>query len=113
MDGLPERFETLQWHSAEITRLPVGAQVLATSPACAVQAMKWRTRAYSVQFHVEVEQDTVKNWADIPAYRAALEAAMGAGATARLEAHVTARQASFETAAERLYINWMQTAAHV
>ena len=36
MDGLPERFETLQWHSAEITRLPVGAQVLATSPACAV-----------------------------------------------------------------------------
>jgi GMP synthase-like glutamine amidotransferase len=113
MDGLPERFETLQWHSAEITRLPVGAQVLATSPACAVQAMKWGTRAYSVQFHVEVEQDTVKNWADIPAYRAALEAAMGAGATARLEAHVTARQASFETAAERLYINWMQTAAHV
>ena len=71
------------------------------------------TRAYSVQFHVEVEQDTVKNWADISAYRAALEAAMGAGATARLEAHVTARQASFETAAERLYINWMQTAAHV
>ena len=112
MDGLPERFETLQWHSAEITRLPVGAQVLATSPACAVQAMKWGTRAYSVQFHVEVEQDTVKNWADIPAYRAALEAALGAGATARLEAHVTARQASFETAAERLYINWMQTAAH-
>jgi GMP synthase-like glutamine amidotransferase len=46
MDGLPERFETLQWHSADITRLPVGAQLLAISPACAVQAMKWRTRAY-------------------------------------------------------------------
>ena len=40
-DGLPERFPTLQWHSAEVTQMPAGATCLATSPACAVQAMKW------------------------------------------------------------------------
>ena len=38
-DGLPETFETLQWHSAEVKQMPAGAQCLATSPACAVQAM--------------------------------------------------------------------------
>lgn len=111
MDGLPERFETLQWHSAEITRLPAGAQVLATSPACVVQAMKWGTRAYSAQFHVEVESDTVRNWAAIPAYRKALETAIGADSVDRLDSAVASRRVQFETMAERLYINWIQTSA--
>ena len=68
MDDLPDRFACLQWHSAEITKLPQGAEVLATSPDCTVQAMTWGPRAYSVQFHVEIEPDTVANWAEIPAY---------------------------------------------
>ena len=59
LDGFPEKVPCLQWHSAEIKTLPPGAQVLATSPACAVQAMKWGTRAYSAQFHIEIESDTV------------------------------------------------------
>jgi GMP synthase-like glutamine amidotransferase len=66
LDALPERFECLQWHSAEVTRMPPGAECLAASPDCAVQAMKWGPRAYSLQFHVEIEADTVSNWADIP-----------------------------------------------
>jgi len=75
-DGLPEKFSCLQWHSAEVLRLPAGAEVLATSPACAVQAMKWGPRAYSLQFHVELEETTVSDWAGIPEYADALEQAM-------------------------------------
>jgi GMP synthase-like glutamine amidotransferase len=78
-DGLPEEFKCLQWHSSEVTRLPSDAEVLSSSPACVAQALKWGTRAYSVQFHLEVEDDTVKNWANIPAYAAALEVAVGDG----------------------------------
>lgn len=111
LDGLPERFACLQWHSAEIKQMPAGATCLATSPDCAVQAMKWGTRAYSAQFHIEVEADTVTNWADIPAYRAALEQSMGEGAVERLAADVSARMTAFNAMAERLYINWMQTSA--
>lgn len=110
-DGLPERIGCLQWHSAEVTRLPDGASCLATSPACAVQAMKWGPRAYSAQFHIEVEGDTVANWAEIPEYRGALDRALGDGATDRLSADVAARLREFNAAAERLYINWMQTSA--
>ena len=112
-DGVPEIFPALQWHSAEVTKLPVGAQVLATSPACAVQAMKWGPRAYSAQFHVEVEADTVANWAMIPEYAGALEQAMGADGAARLDEDVTANMAAFNAMAERIYINWLQTAAQV
>ncbi len=112
-DGVPERFPCLQWHSAEITRLPEGAQCLATSPACAVQAMKWETRAYSVQFHVEVEKNTVENWAGVPEYAAALERALGADGAAQLAAEVSARLPDLNAVAERLYMNWLQTAARV
>ncbi|MEL7464676.1 MAG: type 1 glutamine amidotransferase [Pseudomonadota bacterium] len=110
-DGLPEVFPSLQWHSAEVKKMPAGAQCLATSPACAVQAMKWGTRAYSAQFHIEVEPDTVANWAAIPEYAGALENAMGEGAVDRLAADVAAGMKDFNTMAERLYINWLQTSA--
>ncbi|WP_425046248.1 type 1 glutamine amidotransferase [Primorskyibacter sp. S87] len=110
-DGLPEVFPCLQWHSAEVTRMPAGAQCLATSPACAVQAMKWGTRAYSAQFHVEVEPDTVANWAEIEEYRAALVNQLGTDGVATMEAAVAEQLSEFNTMAERIYINWLQTAA--
>lgn len=111
MDDLPDRFPCLQWHSAEVTKLPQGAEVLATSPDCAVQAMTWGPRAYSVQFHVEIEPDTVANWAKIPAYSEALEKAMGPGAVDRLAADCDRHMGEFNRLAERLYMNWLQTSA--
>jgi len=110
-DGLPERFDCLQWHSAEVTKMPPGAQCLATSPDCPVQAMKWGTRAYSTQFHVELEVDTVRNWSEIAEYSDALDKALGEGAVARLDAKCAERMDAFNTMAERLYINWLQTSA--
>ena len=111
MDGLPERFKALQWHSAEITRLPAGAEVLATSPDCAVQALKWGPRAYSAQFHVEIEADTVSNWAKIPAYSEALERALGPDGVRQMQASAEENMKQFNAIAERLYINWLQAAA--
>lgn len=110
-DGLPDRFPTLQWHSAEIKQMPAGASCLATTSACAVQAMKWETRAYSAQFHLEVEADTVDAWAAIPEYETALVQAMGPDGVAKMRAAVDANLSEFNTMAERLYINWLQTAA--
>ena len=111
MDGLPPIFKALQWHSAEVTKLPPGAEVLATSPACAVQAMKWGPRAYSAQFHVEIEADTVANWAEIPAYAEALQKALGADGVAKMQAAADENMRDFNAMAERLYINWLQAAA--
>ncbi len=113
MDDVPDEFPCLQWHGAEVSRLPAGAKVLATSPDCAVQAMSWGPRALSMQFHLEVEADTVENWAAIPAYRAALDKAFGPGGADRMAADCAARMAEFNTIAERIYINWLQAAARV
>ena len=113
LDDVPDEFPCLQWHGAEVTRLPAGAKVLATSPDCAVQAMSWGPRALSMQFHIEVEADTVANWAAIAAYRAALVEAFGPGGVDRLAADCTARMDEFNIIAERVYINWLQAAARV
>ncbi|MHA1529517.1 MAG: type 1 glutamine amidotransferase [Alphaproteobacteria bacterium] len=113
LDDVPAQFPCLQWHGAEVTRLPAGARVLATSPDCAVQAMSWGPRALSMQFHLEIEADTVANWAAIPAYRDALDDTFGPGGADRLAADCAARMAAFNTIAERVYINWLQAAARV
>ena len=113
LDGLPESFPALQWHSAEIKSIPANARILATSPACQVQAMQWGPRAYSVQFHLEVEDDTVDNWAGIDEYRLALESAMGKSGPAQLKSDCADNLNAFRTMTERVYINWLQTTAKV
>jgi GMP synthase-like glutamine amidotransferase len=111
LDDLPESFDALQWHSAEVKQMPAGAVCLATSPDCAVQAMSWGPRAYSTQFHLEVEPDTVSNWLGISEYANALDLALGKGGAQALEQACAASMKDFEKMAERVYINWLQTSA--
>lgn len=112
-DGVDSPMKALQWHSAEVTKLPEGAVVLATSPACAVQAMSWGTRAFSMQFHMEVEADTCANWAEIPEYAGALKKALGPDGLNEISAACEAAMPAFNKDAERVYINWLQAAAQV
>ena len=48
LDDFGDRFSCLQIHSAEVRRLPEGAVILIRSNDCAVLAMSWETRAFSV-----------------------------------------------------------------
>lgn len=111
LDGMPEVFPTLQWHSAEVTAVPEGTSVLASTDACIVQALSWHTRAYGVQFHLEVEPNTVTTWGEIPEYASALEGSLGKEGLSILKRDSDAKMAQFAEMAERVYINWMQTTA--
>ena len=112
-DGMPEEISCLQWHSAEVKRMPVGAKCLATSPDCAVQAMSWGPRAFSMQFHLEVEPDTVQTWLEIPAYADDLEAVLGVNGATLLKTACEDNIQEFKKLAERFYINWLQASAQV
>lgn len=112
-DDLPDVFDCLQWHSAEIQIMPAGATCLATSSDCAIQAMQWGPRAFSMQFHIEVEPETVSDWIEIPAYEASLKTAMGDGGVGILKALCEKKTTDFQKLSERIYINWLQTAAQV
>lgn len=105
--GLPEPLTVLQWHSAEVTALPVDAEVLASSEACQVQAFRYGAHAYGLQCHVEITKDTVAEWAAIPEYASALEKLMGKGAVGALDATVAANLSGFHANAKKLYRNFM------
>ncbi len=59
---MPRTQKCLQWHSVRVAQPPDGAVVLARSDACQVQAMRIGRHAWSMQYHVEIEPETVGNW---------------------------------------------------
>ena len=107
--GTAKTQQCLQWHSAEILTVPDGVTVLATSPDCNVEAMSYGGHAFSMQYHVELESDTVANWAEIPEYKVALENALGAGALAQMEAKAAINMGSFNKISRQIYTNFMNT----
>ena len=109
--GVPDEFLCLQWHGAEVTRAPDGAEVLVSSPACAVNALAYGDCAFSVQFHVELTRDTVPEWGGVPEYAQSLEETLGEGALARLDAEAAANMPDFAALARTLYRNFMAAAA--
>lgn len=108
--GMATRQKCLQWHSVRVAQPPDGAVVLARSDVCPVQAMRVGPCAWSMQYHVEVEPDTVANWGVVPAYRAALENTLGAGAIGAMERDASAAMPALLDSAEALYHNFLAAA---
>jgi GMP synthase-like glutamine amidotransferase len=109
-EGIADRFKALQWHGAEVSEAPPGATILARSPLCGVQAMRVGLHAYGMQYHCEILPQTVSDWAGIPAYACALDAALGEGAMPKLQAAAAAAMPGFNRDARRLYRNFMRAA---
>jgi GMP synthase-like glutamine amidotransferase len=108
--GIPAEIPCLQWHSAEITRAPDGAEILASSPACTVNALSWGGHAMSIQFHVEITPSTVEEWGAIPQYAMALEQSLGEDGLLRFEEDSRRKLADFQQIAKQLYTNFMAIA---
>ena len=111
--GLPRTQVTLQWHG-DTFDLPEGAVRLATSPLYPNQAFRWGSRAYGVQFHLEVSPQMAREWAAVPEYSAALERVLGPGALSRLIAELDAQGEAMRAQARALFERWIDTcvAAH-
>ncbi|MEE6262179.1 type 1 glutamine amidotransferase [Plantactinospora sonchi] len=65
--------DVLQWHADEITELPQGATLLATSTRYPHQAFRLGERAWGLQFHIECDVDMVAAWAADSAVLAELD----------------------------------------
>jgi len=53
----------VQWHYDAVTRMPEGAQLLASSETYRVQAFRVGDVAWGLQFHVEATEQMVREWA--------------------------------------------------
>jgi GMP synthase-like glutamine amidotransferase len=107
--GLPAKQKCLQWHSVRVAQSPDNAVVLASSPLCRVQAMRIGKHAWSMQYHVELEPDTIPAWGLVPAYARALDAAQGEGSLQRMADAAAPLMTGFNRDAHRLYTNFMRS----
>ena len=104
---LPKTFKAVQWHSVRVAQPPEGAIVLAKSDLCPCQAMRVGKNAWGMQYHVEVEENTIAEWGGIPAYATALEHAHGPGALRRMADAAKPHAADMVSGAEKLYRGFM------
>lgn len=108
MSGLPKTYRVLQWHGQEVTRLPAGATILASSPQCQVQAFAVGDRTFGLQFHSEVTEVTVEDWVQIPVYRTDLEATLGATGCDDLKQAVAAQLPTMNREAKIMFDNFLK-----
>jgi len=107
-EGLPVQQKCLQWHSVCVAQAHENTTLLASSDICRVQAMRVGDNAWSMQYHVEVEEDTVDNWAMVPAYRDALVATLGDDGLSTMKAAADENIENFLGCSEKIYRNFMK-----
>jgi GMP synthase-like glutamine amidotransferase len=109
--GMPKAQKCLQWHSVRVAQAPEDAVVLARSSVCSNQAMRVGRHAWSIQYHVEIEPETVENWGRVPAYRQALETTLGKAALPRIKSDADSNMRDLTENARKLYRNFRQACA--
>ncbi|WP_068162508.1 type 1 glutamine amidotransferase [Rhodococcus phenolicus] len=106
---VPASFPTLQWHG-DTFDLPVGATLLASSPAYPNQLFR-HGRSYGVQFHLEAGPEVAAEWLAIDEYRGALERTLGAGAAEAVLAELGSVHSQTSAQAHAVMTRWLESIA--
>ena len=80
--------------------------LLGSSPTTKYQIFKYKDHAYGIQFHIEIKDSTVSQWACVPEYESALEDSLGKGALKKFDQVAKENMSSMNFNAETLYNNF-------
>jgi GMP synthase-like glutamine amidotransferase len=108
VNNLPRSFRMMQWHHAEVTVLPEGAEVLASSNVTPVQIMAVGGNLVGTQFHGELTPELVAKWQHIPQYISWLEDSLGAGAYERVRAEALPLMGKMRVVSEAMFNNLVE-----
>ena len=108
--GTPARQKCLQWHSAEVSVLPPQAVTLARSDACACQTLRIGERAYAMQYHLEIDDETIPNWGKLPDYAQALAKELGPDGLRQVTEAASPLMRAFNANSRQVYRNFMRLA---
>jgi GMP synthase-like glutamine amidotransferase len=108
LDGLPPRFEAFHWHG-ETFSTPDGATPILRSTHCPQQAFV-RGNTLALQFHLEMTEPMVAQWAERHADELT-EPTATVQSGEQMLADATHRVRALHTVADRLYERWLQSLA--
>lgn len=108
--GLEPTIACTQGHGAEVQKAPDGAEILAQSPDCAIQALGINGNAFSIQFHSELTLAMVDACLELPGYKEDFDALLGAEGIAAFRKDVDDHSDQHDKIAKTLYENWRQIA---
>jgi len=108
----PKIQKCLQWHSVRVAQAPKEAIILAKSINCPNQAMRVGKNAWSMQYHVEIEKNTVSNWANVPAYYQSLIETLGNDGYEKMKKDADINMKKFSSVAKLIYNNFILSLNH-
>jgi GMP synthase-like glutamine amidotransferase len=98
----------LQGHSAEISNFSKKeVSVLASSDNCSIQALSYLNHAFSVQFHPEVVDETIRNWISIPKIGQDFHNTLGEKGIEGIIDYQKKNRRSLINGAKLIYENWL------
>ena len=107
---LPPSFKALQWHSYEVGGLEENQNItiLGSSLTTKYQIFGYKKHAYGIQFHLEIRNTTVDDWAEVPEYKNALEQSLGSEALPKMKNAVKAEIFTMQNQCKMLYQNFLK-----
>ena len=69
--------------------------------------MRVGDNAWGIQFHVELQESTISEWAQIPAYSEALDQTLGPDSLERMQAQAEPLFAEFQNVSQILFNNFL------
>ena len=99
--------KALQWHSYEVSELyNSDVTILGSSDVTKFQIFKFKNHAYGIQFHMEVDKNTIIKWSKIPELKIALEKYLGKNSINELDELLRNNIQEMNNNTKKLYKNF-------
>ena len=101
------QIKALQWHSYEVSELNNSeATILGSSDITKFQIFKYKNHAYGIQFHIEVDENTIMKWSKVPELKNALEKYLGKNSIYELDKSLRNNIQEMNNNTKKLYENF-------
>ena len=99
--------KALQWHSYEVSELNNSdVTILGSSDITKFQIFKYKNHAYGIQFHMEVDENTIIKWSKVPELKNALEKYLGKNSIDELDKSLRNNIQEMNNNTKKLYENF-------
>ena len=99
--------KALQWHSYEVSELNNSdVTILGSSDITKFQIFKYKNHAYGIQFHMEVDENTIIKWSKVPELKNALEKYLGKNSIDELDILLRNNIQEMNNNTKKLYENF-------